>query len=240
MGCKISVSRAITWFFENEDKGIILEDDCLPHLDFFNFCNSLLNKFEYNEKISVITGNNFQDGHIRGEGSYYFSRYCHIWGWASWRRAWKLYDLDLTFWPEWKKSQEWKNRFSNIKERKYWEEIFNRTYAKKIDTWDYQLLASLWFNDGLTVTPNVNLVSNIGFGPDSTHTASADNPLAGIATSSIGELTHPGAVTQDIIADRFVFNHTFDGKKQRFPWLLQRIPRRIGTFVNRKLKRILA
>lgn len=240
LGCKVAVSMAITWFFENEEKGIILENDCLPHPDFFNFCDTLLKKYEAINEVSLITGNNFQDGIKRGDGSYYFSRYSHIWGWASWRRTWEIYDLKLTFWPEWKKSQKWKNRFNDRKERKYWEDVFDRTYANKIDTWDYQLLASLWFNAGLTATSNVNLVSNIGFGPDSTHTSSADSPLARMATNGIDELTHPAAIIRDQASDRYAFDYAFGGKKHRFPWSLLRMPRRIAAFVYRKLKSNLA
>ena len=95
LGCKIAVSSAIDWFFENEEQGIILEDDCLPNESFFNFCEQLLNQFKENKEIMHISGNNFQDGITRGDGSFYFSKYNHIWGWATWKRAWKLYNVKL-------------------------------------------------------------------------------------------------------------------------------------------------
>ncbi|MRH79075.1 glycosyltransferase family 2 protein [Spiribacter sp. C176] len=240
LGCKYAVSGAITWFFEQEEQGIILEDDCLPHPDFFSFCETLLARYADDERVSVITGNNFQHGQRRGEASYYFSKYNHCWGWASWRRAWRHYQGDLPFWPAWSASDTWQRHTPDTVERRYWEKIFDRVRAGQIDSWGYPWTASVWFHGGLTATPNVNLVSNIGFGPDSTHTASANSPLAGMATSAIGELTHPASITRDQAADRYVFDHTFDGKNQRFPWSLLRLPRRTGGFVYRKLKRSFA
>lgn len=240
LGCKYAVSGGITWFFEHEEQGIILEDDCLPHPDFFGFCETLLERYASDERVWVITGDNFQNGQKRGEGAYYFSRYNHVWGWASWRRAWQKADMDIKFWPEWKHSTAWQATMPDKVERKYWAEIFDRMYRAEMDTWDYPWTASVWYHGGLTATPNVNLVSNVGFGPDSTHTASADSPLAGMATSAIGELVHPAAISRDQAADLYVFDHTFGGENQRFPWSLLHLPRRIGGFVYRKLKRSFA
>lgn len=212
LGCKHAVSGAITWFFEQEDQGIILEDDCLPHPDFFRFCETLLKRYVDDERVSVITGDNFQNGTPRGDGSYYFSRYNHVWGWASWRRSWQNYDGDLNFWPDWKRSEKWLSEFSDSVERQYWENIFDRMYAQQIDTWDYPWTASVWYHGGLTATPNVNLVSNIGFGPNSTHTASANSPFSKMATSALGKVVHPSAISQDQSADSYVFEHIFRGK----------------------------
>lgn len=235
LGCKYAVSEGITWFFEHEEQGIILEDDCLPHPDFFCFCEILLDRYAEDERVSVITGNNFQDGQKRGEGAYYFSRHNHVWGWASWRRAWRKADMKIKFWPEMKLSLAWLAAMPDKVERKYWENIFDQVYRAEIGTWDYPWTASVWYHGGLTATPNVNLVSNIGFGPDSTHTASAASPLAGMATSTIGELVHPAIIIQEQSADRYVFDHVFGGKHRRLPWSLLHLPRRIGGFVYRKL-----
>lgn len=237
LGCKRAVSGAITWFFEQVEQGIILEDDCLPHGDFFHFCEILLDRYADDGRVSVITGNNFQNGRKRGDGSYYFSRYNHVWGWASWRRAWQHYDGDLRFWPNWKRSGAWLSEFPDRVERRYWEGIFDQMYDKQIDTWDYPWTASIWYHAGLTATPNVNLVSNIGFGPDATHTTSAYSPLALMATTAIGGLVHPAFIAQDRSADRYVFDCTFGGKQKRFPWLLLYLPRRIAGFIYHRLKR---
>lgn len=216
-GCKYTVSKAIDWFFEHEEQGIILEDDCVPNQYFFTFCETLLEKYATDERVSVITGDNFQNGKQRGDGSYYFSKYIHVWGWASWRRAWQNYNLELSFWPEWKSSQDWRNKFPDYVERNYWENIFDQMYAQQIDTWDYSWLASVWYYGGLTITPNVNLVSNIGFGPDSTHTSSADSSLARMKTYKIHEFIHPTIIAQDREADKYNFDHAFGGKTQRLP-----------------------
>jgi hypothetical protein len=219
LGCKYAVSGGITWFFEHEEQGIILEDDCLPVQSFFWFCESLLERYASDERVAMVTGDNFQKGQYRGEAgaSYYFSKYNHIWGWASWRRAWQKADMDIKFWPEWKHSAGWQAAIPDKVERKYWSNIFDRMYRAEIDTWDYPWTASVWFHCGLTATPNVNLVSNIGFGPDSTHTGSADSPFARMATSQMGEILHPFEVTQDVAADRFDFDWQFGGKNLRWP-----------------------
>ena len=241
LGCKYAVSGAITWFFEQEEQGIVLEDDCLPHPDFFPFAEVLLLRYANDERVSVITGVNFQNGIQRGEGSYYFSRYNHIWGWASWRRAWVKNDSNLSFWPNWRESEDWKSRFADKVEAAYWKKIFDRVYKKQFEsTWDYPWTASVWFHGGLTATPNVNLVSNIGFGPDSTHTASTNSPIAGMKTGALGEITHPAAIFPDQAADRYDFDHTFGGKSQRFPASLLHLLRRAGSFFYRNLKRGLA
>lgn len=240
LGCKCAVSGAITWFFEREERGIILEDDCLPHFDFFNFCETLLNRYSDDERVSVITGNNFQNGRRWGIASYYFSKYNHCWGWASWRRAWRHYNGDIPFWPEWNSSDRWRQHTPDKIERRYWEKIFDRVRARQIDSWAYPWTACVWYQGGLTVTPNVNLVSNIGFGPDSTHTASADSPLAGMQTSAIGEFIHPERITREQAADHYVFDHTFNGRHQRFPRSLLYSPRRMAGFVYRTLKKSFA
>jgi hypothetical protein len=240
LGCKKAVSSGIDWFFENEEQGIILEDDCLPHPNFFAFCETLLNRYASDERVWVVTGDNFQDGKQRGDGSYYFSRYNHVWGWASWRRAWTKRDMEMRFWPNWKTSSEWTAWVPDKIERKYWAKIFDQMERDEIDTWDYQWTGSVWFGGGLTATPNVNLISNIGFGLDSTHTASPESPLANMDTHGINVLIHPTEVRQDVAADAYVFDHTFGGRYLRFPWSVLSLPRRIAGGVYRRLKRSFA
>jgi len=239
LGLKENVSRGIDWVFAHVEQAIVLEDDCVAHSDFFRFCDELLERYADNEQVAVITGNNFQNGRKRGNASYYFSKYNHCWGWATWRRAWQKYQGDLPFWPNWYQSADWREKIPDIVEQRYWAKIFERVHAGKIDSWAYPWTASLWFREGLTATPNVNLVSNIGFGPDSTHTGSADNHQANLATSPLGKLTHPCQIEQDIVADRYVFDHTFGGRNFRFPRYLLNIPRRIALTVYRKLNRLL-
>jgi len=236
LGCKKAVSTAITWFFKFEEQGIILEDDCLPNLDFFQFCEVSLERYFNDKRISAITGNNFQNGIWRGNGSYYFSKFNHCWGWASWRRSWSQYQGDIEFWPNWRESMDWSNYISDKVEREYWKKIFDRVYDGKIDSWAYPWTASVWYNKGITVTPNVNLVSNIGFGNNATHTISEKNKLSEIKLNKLGTLRHPRIIDIDIEADRWTFDNHFGGKNFRFPKSLFLFPYRLLGFVYKKLK----
>lgn len=216
LGCKYAPSSAITWFFENEEQGIILEDDCLPHPDFFPFCDALLERYANDERVAVITGDNFQQGQWRGEAAYYFSRYNSCWGWASWRRAWKYYQGEIPFWREWCLGSKWLGTLPDPVERRYWARIFDRVSRDEIDAWDYPWKACVWFHGGLTATPNVNLVTNIGFGPEATHTKAKSN-REGIAVAPLGSLIHPAEVAREVSADRFTFDYHYGGRNLRWP-----------------------
>ena len=192
----------------------------MPNASFFDFCQNMLVRYKDQEQIYAITGDNFQNGIIRGIGSYYYSKYNHVWGWATWRRAWSKFDLDITFWPNWKNTKNWKNFIIDKVERKYWEEIFDNTYRNKIDTWDYSWTASVWYNNGLTITPNKNLVSNIGFGNDATHTKLTNNKFSKMATQTLGIIKYPNEIKVDSNADKYVFDHAFNGNKLRYPYFI--------------------
>lgn len=239
LGCKKSVSEAINWFFEHEEKGIILEDDCLPNLNFFTFCEDLLDRYSADERISTITGNNFQNYKWRGKASYYFSKFNHCWGWATWRRAWNYYQGDIKFWPKWCHSEEWSIFMFDKVERKYWQKIFDRVYAGEIDSWAYPWTASVWYKGGLTITPNTNLVSNIGFGDGATHNKSNKSKLSKIPTIKLGALKHPDFISREIEADKWTFNYHFGGKNLRFPnnWIM--FPYRLLKYSLTKLKILL-
>jgi len=236
-GLKRRVSSGLDWVFGQVERAIVLEDDCVAHPDFFRFCDMLLERYADDERVWVITGNNFQNGRKRGEASYYFSKYNHCWGWATWRRAWQHYQGELPFWIDWKRSEDWQHKMPDPVEQRYWSAIFERVRAGQIDSWAYPWTASVWYHGGLTVTPNVNLVSNIGFGADSTHTADPDSPLAGLPVRALGEIRHINSVGQDIEADRYVFDHTFGGLNLRWPHSMMRLPRSIVGGVYRRIKR---
>ena len=119
LGLKRRVSSGLEWVFDQVDRAIILEDDCLPHSDFFFFCDELLQRYADDHRVWVITGNNFQNGRKRGDAAYYFSKYSHCWGWATWRRAWKHYDGHIPFWPEWQLSKRWATMNPDRVERRY-------------------------------------------------------------------------------------------------------------------------
>lgn len=198
-GCKYAVSNAISWFFNQEKEGIILEDDCLPSQSFFWFCEDLLDKFRYEMKIGQISGDNFQQGFIRGDDDYYFSIYNHIWGWASWSSRWELYDVNLKTIND--ASFLDKLPFDNSV-KKYWKNIYLQTKSGNIDTWDYQWTFCLWNNEMLTVLPNYNLVSNIGFGSDATHTNSISR-FSELPSFDFVLKNHPINISINISADRF-------------------------------------
>lgn len=236
LGCRHAVSGGIDWFFEHEEQGIILEDDCLPHPDFFTFCETLLDHYATDERVWVVTGDNFQDGIQRGTASYYFSRYNHVWGWASWRRAWTKADMDIAFWFDWKVSHGWREFWEDPLERNFWETIFDQMSRNEIDTWDYPWVASVWYYNGLTAVPNVNLVKNIGFGADATHTHNTFDKWSGMVTSGIGKIVHPRAVSRHVDADQYEFENTFGGKYLRFPFSLLRLLKRPIYYLKRIIK----
>ena len=167
LGCKVAVSNAITWFFDQESEGIILEDDCLPDPSFFKFCEQMLKKFRHDSRIAMISGNNFHSNSV--EESYYFTKYAHIWGWATWKRSWVLYDINLNDWPVVRKFLL-NDIFKKSMTRVLWHRNFKKCFYNKIDTWDYQWVYSIWLNSMLCIAPNVNLVKNIGFDFRATHT----------------------------------------------------------------------
>jgi hypothetical protein len=169
----------------------------------------MLLKYKDDKKIFSITGNNFQNNKIRGNGSYYVSKYMHCWGWATWRRAWNFYDSDISFWPAWKNSLKWNSIHSSSAESRYWFDIFEGVYSKRINSWAYPWLASSWYFGGNTITPNVNLVKNMGFGSGATNTQSK-NGLEELQTSLLESInTEPASLEPHYMADRYVFNHVF-------------------------------
>jgi hypothetical protein len=207
LGCKRRVAGGLDWVFDQVGEAIILEDDCLPGISFFHFCQTLLERFRDDERIFVIGGNNFQSGIDRTEASYYFSRYSEIWGWASWRRAWRHYDVSMKSWPAFKSAGCMRWVFEHVAEQEYWEPYFQRCYDGKIDTWDYMWFYTCLTQSGLTVLPRVNLVSNLGFGPGATHTFDVNSPFANVPTGEIWEIDHPQHVIRNVEADTYYFEN---------------------------------
>jgi hypothetical protein len=183
LGCKKSVQSGIDWFFKQEKMGIILEDDCIPHPIFFNYCKLLLEKYQNNKKIFAISGFNYLDGNKFGDGDYYLSKYFLCWGWATWRGSWSKINKNLTFLPAWNKNNFLFKYHQNILEAKYWSIILKKTYQKKIDTWDYAFLASMWKNKANCILPNYNFIKNIGFGENSSHSRYAKLVLPNMSNS---------------------------------------------------------
>lgn len=231
LGCKRRVSSGIDWVFNNVEEAIILEDDCLPDPGFFRFCQEMLDRYRGDERVAMISGDNFLFGKKNIPESYYFSRYMHIWGWASWRRAWKDYDVEITAWPAVRSSGLIENLFRSQGERDYWRQAFDGVFDGRIDTWDYQWVLSCWLQSRLAIMPGVNLISNIGFGPAATHTTGA-SVYADMATRAIAfPLRHPQHVYPNAIADditgRGQFTTSFYRRLvNKIKGLVKSIPRR--------------
>ena len=242
LGLKQRTISGLEWVFTQTDKIIFLEDDNLAHEDFFKFCENLLERYSVDKKVSFISGSNFQNGLIRGNASYYFSKYPHNWGWATWKKTWDHYDGDIKFWPNWKESEDFRNKFPIKLEREMWKKIFDDCYSGKINSWGYPLVACMIRGGFLTATPNFNLISNVGFGEDSTHTKNSKDPLSNLELKEINKIIHPEKIEVDFNADYYDFNNNFVEKDSVFPRNLLFLPGRIkGIFLknlNKLIKKI--
>ena len=160
LGCKIAMSESINWFFNHEEEGVILEDDILPSLDFFKFCEYSLKKYRNKENIMMISGTNYLGNNVKSN-KYLYSEHFIIWGWATWKRAWSHYDVDMLAWKNKDVVTEIKSRFDE-KTFKFLETRFNQIFLDYKDTWDIQWHFACIKNKGLCVVPEANLVKNIG------------------------------------------------------------------------------
>jgi len=185
LGCAKAISEAVTWFFDNENMGIILEDDCVPHPDFFPYCQEMLIRYQNETRVMFISGTNFISNIKKPETSYYFSRLADVWGWASWKRAWAKYDLLIHDWPIGSKKLLNDQYFNGFRE---YREIFMYSLDNLYDTtnpntWDYQWAYRILINDGLCVVPRENLISNIG--KNGVHCNNGNTLGLGMKTSSL-------------------------------------------------------
>jgi len=236
-GCKNSVSAAITWFFDNEEEGIILEDDCLPSNSFFKFCDTLLAKYRDDTRIRHITGCNLQLGKKWGDFSYYFSNRTHVWGWASWRRVWNEYDLHLGKYHEPEIRERLQNIYQDPLVVESWLNIFKDVKAGRVNSWGYPLDFINFFNNGLVIIPNENLVSNIGFGNGATNTL-AESVYANLPVAEIDEITDPVFILPEKRADLAIINRDFniDERRRKQKALKHRLKRwLVSSFDNAAL-----
>jgi hypothetical protein len=191
MGCKYAVSSAIDWFFENEEQGIILEDDCVPSQSFFEYCNLLLEKYKSHENVMQING--YLPFSFKTSDSYIFSKYGTIWGWASWKRAWKHYDVAMKSWSNVRNDENFDYFYQNEKEKEWRKKIFDKIANNEIDTWDYQWAFAKLYHKGISIFPNCNLIENIGFDQFATHTRKKPKNLSMIQKMEF-PLNHPDEI----------------------------------------------
>ena len=220
-GCKLGVSKGLEWFFSKVDRGIIIEDDCKPSQDFFIFSEWALIKYKKKNKIGGITGNNFLKNKINITETFYYSKYAHCWGWATWRRTWEKYDKDIKFWKRYKSSKSWNNYFSHNIEKRYWEKIFNNVYNKMLDSWAYPWMLGIWKNNQLIITPKKNLVLNVGFSRDATHTNSRFHNFQYKTFKIKKPYYAPKKIEVNKIADNYVFKNHYKGINYLWPYRMK-------------------
>lgn len=199
-GCRAACSGAVSWFFENEEEGVILEDDCLPDPSFFSLCDELLPRFRGDTRVGHIGALNPVGDCLKLEASYGFTVHPFVWGWASWRRAWRHYDVTMADWPQWRGADRLSAfTYGSEQCRRYWSRAFDATHSGNVDTWDYQWVFACWAHGLHAIVPNVNLITNLGFARDATHTKGrapawlAKNPASPVSRP----LNHPATVCID-------------------------------------------
>jgi hypothetical protein len=236
LGCKYRVSSGLDWVFNQVDQAIILEDDCIPNPTFFRFCEEMLDRHRENKNIGMVGGFNHQGGIKRGNADYYYSKYMHIWGWATWRDRWQeAYDVEISDWPDFKKSELFKKITSNKAQYRYWSIVFSRLFLGKIDTWDYQWVYANWKYERLSIIPNINLISNIGAGEAATHTK-VKSDIFELPTFDLEfPLVHPIAIKPDFLADFYTASHSYNlGIKSVIIELIKSILLIMGININSK------
>ncbi len=205
LGCGAAVSSAIDWFFDNIEQGIILEDDCLPCPSFFGFCTEMLERYADEANVMMISGSNPAIELDQMTDDYFFSRNYNVWGWATWARAWKLYDREMKFWPAEKKTDFLKKAYPHRLVRDYFKEGFDQVYNKEVDTWDFQWAYSCLKNGGLSIMPKLNQVSNIGQAGTHTGQEVSGALFRKTALIDLDHLQHPAAVQEDAALDLILF-----------------------------------
>lgn len=217
MGCRDRISSGLDWVFSLVEEAIILEDDCYPNPSFFRFCGELLSYYRQDSRIMHIGGTNYQFGRKRFPYSYYFSRYNHCWGWATWRRAWQFYNHDMSLWPLFREQDRLKDIFQDDKAEKYWRRSFEKVYRRQLDSWSYCWTLSCWMQGGLTILPSVNLVSNIGFDASGSHTRNRMSRYSNMMAQEMDfPLNHPPFLVRDDKADRYTQDNNF-----RRSWIVE-------------------
>jgi len=230
LGCRQAVSSAIDWFFEHVEEGVILEDDCLPHPTFFNFCAALLQYYRHDNRIMHIAGANFLGERLNYPYSYYFSHYPSIWGWATWRRAWAYYDADMSILKECGYSIL-DLLYSDPVERQERAILLSKVQSGEIDTWDYQWDFACRIQNGLSVIPSVNMISNIGYGQGATRTKAVDSRM-NLPTFPLENISHPSYVVRNWYADNLRYQLHFCPRTAHNMTTCERVKRSLARFWN--------
>ena len=204
LGCREGPASGINWAFSLVEEAIFLEDDCLPDLTFFSFCDEMLERFRDDERVTHVNGTNFIAPYCRPASSYFFSKYVWVWGWATWRRAWQNYDYTMATWDE--RGAVLRQSFDTGREQAFWMSTFEeaRRDWHAAQAWDFPWIYTCWTCGGLSVMPSVNLVENLGFGPDATHTSEKSLHLS-VAAGNLRVVTHPDRLQRSRLRDDMMF-----------------------------------
>lgn len=227
MGCRQRVISGLQWAFEQVEEAIILEDDILPDPSFFPFCEEMLARYRGDSRVAMITGFNIAADARQVPHSYYFSQLTHIWGWATWRDAWKHYDPEMTSWPAVRDAGLLREVFTERSAWRYWMPILDGMYqGRGPNTWDYQWMYTNLTRGSVSIVPGLNLVQNLGFGLDATHVTNADGAPKVRVRALRFPLQHPPAM---------IVSRSMDRLDQRISdWHVPSLPKR----VVRKLRRL--
>jgi hypothetical protein len=206
-GCKLAVSSAITWFFESVEAGIVLEDDCFPSQSFFSFCRQMLNRYQHDLRVMQISGSNYLGNDYSPEGDYYFSALNDIWGWATWRRAWNKFDLNMPGYDEFKVNGGVKKYLQDRNMSNWLTMYFDDAKNLEASVWSSQWAYAIAKNNALTIVPSKSLVDNIGFDDQGTHSSSPSWKIYnGFKAEELMVCNHPKLVARDLRADRIRFS----------------------------------
>jgi len=230
LGCKLAVSSAIDWFFSNEENGIVLEDDCLPANSFFWFCQELLEYYKYDSRVMHISGTNLLGETSVGDGSYFFSKRAITWGWATWRRSWQFYDLRMKSLPEFIAQDKIKSIYNLPYLQNTYLNAYKIMHNGEGDTWDWQWIYAVMCQNGLAIIPNKNLIKNIGFREDASHTFSENVMLSNIQIYEDIKIIHPKFVLHDYTAE-IEMNREF-AKKSRWEKIVNSIKKRFTRIAD--------
>jgi hypothetical protein len=210
LGCRDRICSGLDWVFDTVEEAIILEDDCLPNLTFFHFCDELLDYYRHDTRVMHISGSNFGIKSQNPKQSYFFSRLAPVWGWATWRRAWRYFDVNIPIWPELKQSRDFMTIFGTREEYELRSKRWDAVYRGEIDTWDYQWHLTCLSQGSYCIMPNQNLTSNLGFRADATHTIILDDSYEILETEEATfPLIHPTWMYRDNHADDSLFKSLF-------------------------------
>ncbi|QDU94594.1 glycosyltransferase family protein [Lignipirellula cremea] len=231
LGCKRRVSSGLKWLFSQVEEAIILEDDCLPHPTFFPYCETMLETYRNESQVSAVNGTNAVAASERhgdetptGNGQYTFSKYFECWGWATWRRAWEQFDVEMADWPRFLKSNRLREMADHFDEELYWRMIFQQQYHTDFSSWAYPWQFSSWNHDRLCIMPPVNLISNIGVDERATHTTKAACDLSNFSTSPYHAIPHQNELVRDPVADLKTFHvrHLRRTGTRRIVWRIKK------------------